>query len=125
MLSPQREGVVVDLQGVRQGRRLELYRRRLAERLEANRVALESLYPGGALLTERGTRAGRALLRARQHLLRAEALLEVQAGRGVVPAPRLPEQVEALYGQVDALLARAEGAAGQASPASVAQLPSR
>lgn len=123
ILSSRHEGVVVDLQGVRQGRRLELYRRRLTERLEANRVALESLYPGGALLTERGTRTGRVLLRARQHLLRAEALLEVQAGRGVVPAPRRPEQVEALYSEVDTLLARAE--AGQASPASVARLPGR
>jgi hypothetical protein len=117
---------VVDLQGARRERRLEMYRARLAERLRTNRAAVEALYEGGSLFSPQGTRAGRALLRAHQLLQRAHSLLEQLSGEGVVPAPRLPEGIEALYGEVDTLLGRSDALSGRHHrAASVARLPGR
>jgi hypothetical protein len=117
---------VVDLQGARRERRLEMYRARLAERLRTNRAAVEALYEGGTLFSPQGTRAGRALLRAHQLLQRAHSLLEQLSGDGVVPAPRLPEGIEALYREVDTLLGRSDALSGRHHrAASVARLPGR
>ena len=116
----------MDLQGARRERRLEMYRARLAERLRTNRAAVEALYAGGTLFSPQGTRAGRALLRAHQLLQRAHSLLEQLSGEGVVPAPRLPEGIEALYGEVDTLLGRSDALSGRHHrAASVARLPGR
>jgi hypothetical protein len=117
-------GTVLDLQGVRRERRLELYRSRLADRLMANRAALEALYQGGTLFSPQGTQAGRALLKARQMLQRASTLVELLAGEGVVPPPRLPERLDELYEELDTLLSRSDALSGR-DGASVARLPKR
>ena len=114
----------MDLQGARRERRLELYRSRLTERLRTNRAAIEDLYQGGSLFSPQGTRTGRALLRAHQLLQRADSLLEQLSGDGVVPAPRLPENIDALYREVDTLLARSDTLSGRHHrAANVARLP--
>lgn len=117
-------GRVVDLQGARRERRLELYRARLADRLGANRQTLETLSQAGTLFSPEGTRRGRALLKARQMLQRAGTLVELLAGEGVVPAPRLPERIEEIYEELDALMARSDALFGR-DEASVARLPHR
>jgi hypothetical protein len=115
-------GTIVDLQGARRERRLDLYRARLADRLVANRVALETLYQGGTLFSPQGTQTGRALLKARQLLQRAGTLMDLLAGDGVVPPPRLPERVEEIYEELDTLLSRSDALSGR-DGASVARLP--
>jgi hypothetical protein len=118
------DGTVLDLQGVRRERRLELYRARVADRMAANRVALETLYQGGTLFSPQGTQMGRALLKARQLLQRAMSLVELLSGEGVVPAPRLPERIEELYEELDTLFSRSDVLSGR-DEASVARLPRR
>jgi hypothetical protein len=117
-------GTVVDLQGARRERRLDLYRARAVDRLSANRVALETLYQGGTLFSPEGTRQGRALLKARQMLQRVNTLVELLSGEGVTPAPRLPERIEEVYEELDTLLSRSDALSGR-DEASVAHLPSR
>lgn len=116
--------MVVDLQGARRERRLDLFRARLADRMAANRATLESLYQGGTLFSPEGTRQGRALLKARQLLQRVNTLVELLSGEGVTPPPRLPERVEEVYEELDTLLARSDALSGR-DEASVARLPRR
>lgn len=116
--------MVVDLQGARRERRLELYRARLADRMAGNRQALETLYQGGTLFSPQGTQTGRALLKARQLLQRASTVVELLAGDGVVPAPRLPERIEEAYEELDTLFSRSDALSGR-DEASVARLPYR
>lgn len=115
---------MLDLQGARRERRLELYRARVADRMAANRVALETLYQGGTLFSPQGTQTGRALLKARQMLQRATTLVDLLSGEGVVPAPRLSERVEEVYGELDTLFSRSDVLSGR-DEASVARLPRR
>jgi hypothetical protein len=115
-------GMVVDLQGARRERRLDLYRARLTDRMAANRATLESLYKGGTLFSPEGTRQGRALLKARQLLQRVNTLVELLSGEGVTPPPRLPERIEEVYEELDTLLARSDALSGR-DEASVARLP--
>jgi hypothetical protein len=117
-------GMVVDLQGARRERRLDLYRARLTDRMAANRLALETLYQGGTLFSPEGTRRGRALLKSRQLLQRVNTLVEMLAGDGVVPPPRLPERVDEVYEELDTLLSRSD-ALSDRDEASVARLPGR
>lgn len=114
--------MVVDLQGARRERRLDLYRARLADRMADNRATLESLYKGGTLFSPEGTRQGRALLKARQLLQRVNTLVELLSGEGVTPPPRLPARVEEVYEELDTLLARSDALSGR-DEASVARLP--
>ena len=115
---------VVDLLGARQTRRLELYRNRVADRLRTCRTDMDTLYQGGNLFTPQGTNKGRALLKAHQLLQKSKGLLETLAGDGVVPAPRLPENIEEVYAELDTLMARSDTLAGRQA-ASVARLPGR
>lgn len=97
---------MVELASVRAKRRLEDYRRRITHVMETNRTAVGRLYHTGALFTREGARAGRDLLLAHQHLLRVMGLLNRLTQRGDVPAPRHPDAVDAVYGELDALLQR-------------------
>ncbi|RKH43222.1 hypothetical protein D7V93_03840 [Corallococcus llansteffanensis] len=113
---------VVDLHGARRARRLDLYRSRLNERLQATRANLVTLYEGGTLFTPDGTKRGRSLLKALQLLQRAGTRMEELSGTGLLPAPRASERIDALYDEVDGLFARCDRLTGRGT-ASVARLP--
>ncbi|MFP2933003.1 hypothetical protein ACLESO_49215 [Pyxidicoccus sp. 3LG] len=114
----------MDLHRARRAKRLDLYRSRQAERVRAVRSTLETLTQSGTLFTQDGTRRGLSLLKALQLLQRAGARLEEASGDGVLPAPRRPERVDALYVEVDGLFERADTLAGR-DEASIARLPGR
>lgn len=97
---------VVDLAEVRAARRLAHYRFRIAQVLDSNRRAIGRLYTTGALFTRQGARVGRDLLLAHQHLLRVVSLLNRLSDSGDVPAPRRPEEVGAVFEELDLLLDR-------------------
>lgn len=97
---------VVNLCQAREERRVLSYREKMNRVLESNRGALERLYATGALFSKDGARAGRDLLLAHQHLLKVVSLLEHLADEGAVPPPRRLDAVEAIYTELDALLAR-------------------
>jgi hypothetical protein len=77
--------------------------------LETNRKALSRLFQSGIIFSRAGARLGRDLLLAHQHLLRAGDLLarlaELSDGGGGGRGKRDAE-AEALYAQVQSLLAR-------------------
>jgi hypothetical protein len=95
---------VVDLADARDDRRLREYQARLGAVLETNRRAVSRLFQSGIIFTRAGARLGRDLLLAHQHLLKAADLLAhlvdvgARGGRG--------RGSDALYGEVQALLAR-------------------
>ena len=89
-----------------------MYRAKLDERLRTNRAALTALYEEGRLFERPGSRQGRMLLRARERWLRAHWLLAQLTDEGPVPTPRLPENREALYREVEALLAHGDAFLG-------------
>ncbi|MCP3145281.1 hypothetical protein [Pyxidicoccus xibeiensis] len=115
-------GGVVDLHRARRAKRLDLYRSRQADRVRTVRATLETLTQSGTLFTKEGTRRGLSLLKALQLLQRIGARLEEASGDGVLPAPRRPERMDALYVEVDELFERADKLAGR-DEASVARLP--
>ncbi len=92
---------VVDLDAVRDDRRLREARRRVGAVLEDNRRSLARLFESGLLFTRAGARLGRDLLLAHQRLLRVAALL----GRLEALAARADGETEVLYARVQALLA--------------------
>lgn len=96
---------VVSLAEVRERSRVSLYRRRLERVLGANRRAIGRLYSTGALFTREGTKAGRDLLKAHQHLLRVNTLLDRLEHQGDVPAPLTPEGLAVIYAELDTLFA--------------------
>jgi hypothetical protein len=95
---------VVDLAAARDDRRLRDYQSRLGTVQETNRKALSRLFQSGVIFTRAGSRLGRDLLLAHQHLIKVADLLlrltELERGRG------RDSEAEALYAQVQALLAR-------------------
>jgi hypothetical protein len=95
----------VDLADARHDRRLREYQARLRAVLETNRRALSRLFQSGIIFTRAGARLGRDLLLAHQHLLKAADLLARLGEIGGAGAGR-HRQAEALYGEVQALLAR-------------------
>jgi len=99
---------VVSLRDARLGRQLARYSERLARVLDANRRAVGQLYLSGVLFTRPGTRAGRDLLLAHEHLLRVTRLLERLADEGDVPAPRRHDEVDAVLAELDTLLERTD-----------------
>lgn len=95
---------VVSLNELRLHRRLDTYRARLDRVLKANKRALTRLFTTGFLFTKDGTRGGRDLLTAHEHLLRAVGLLDRLGNQGDVPAPRKREEVDAIFTELDKLL---------------------
>ncbi len=95
---------VVSLSEARFARRLDGYRARLDKVLKANKRSLTRMFASGLLFTRQGTRAGRDLLTAHEHLLRAMTLLGRLANQGDIPAPRRKEEVDAIFDELDTLL---------------------
>jgi hypothetical protein len=96
----------VSLSDVRHSRRLTTYREKLDRVLRTNKRSIGRLYTSGALFTRLGTRAGRDLLLAHEHLLRVVALLDRLSHQGDVPAPRAAEEVDSIFNELDTLLDR-------------------
>lgn len=105
---PRPAFAVVSLSDARLARRLATYRDRLDRVLRANKRAVGQLYVSGALFTRAGTRAGRDLLLAHEHLLRVMRLLDRLADAGDVPAPRRAAEVDAIFSELDTLLERTD-----------------
>jgi hypothetical protein len=99
---------VVNLSEARVGRRLDVYRHRLESVLASNKLAIGKLYSTGVLFTREGTRAGRELLVAHEHLLRVMRLIDRLAGEGDVPPPKKASSVEAVFQELDLLLERTQ-----------------
>ncbi len=92
---------VVDLADARDGRRVRELHLRLRASLERNRRAIARLFQNGLVYTRAGSRLGRELLLAHQHLLRVTDLL---ARIGDVPEPQI--EASALFQEAHALLSR-------------------
>ena len=99
---------VVNLSEARVGRRLDVYRNRLNTVLASNKLAIGKLYSTGVLFTREGTRAGRELLVAHEHLLRVMRLIDRLSGDGDVPAPKKQQHVESVFSELDLLLERTQ-----------------
>jgi hypothetical protein len=95
---------VVDLAAARGARRLSDARLRLRATVDGNRRALTRLFHSGLIFTRRGSRLGRDLLLAHQHLVRVADLL-ARLGEPLGRSRRDGE-AELLFGQVQELLAR-------------------
>ena len=97
---------VVSLTEARLARRLITYRERLNRVVGANKRAVGRLYNSGLLFTKDGSRAGRDLLLAHQHLLRVVTLLDRLSHEGDIPAPRKQSEVDSIFVELDLLLQR-------------------
>ncbi|MBL8910490.1 MAG: hypothetical protein JNM17_07275 [Archangium sp.] len=97
---------VVSLNDARLSRRVETYRARLDRVLKGNKKAITKLFATGMLFTRHGTRAGRDLLLAHEHLLRVVSLLDRLQNEGDVPAPKKAEDVDAIFKELEELLDR-------------------
>lgn len=97
---------VVSLSDARLERRVTAYQARLDRVLKANKRAITRLFATGLLFTKHGTRAGRDLLLAHEHLLRVVALLGRLTNAGDVPPPRKAEEIDAIFTELDGLLDR-------------------
>ena len=95
---------VIDIARAREARRLEEYQRRLLTVLETNKRALSRLFQSGLIFSRAGSRLGRDLLLAHQHLVKVGDLL---SRLGELSREReCGVQTEELYVQVQALLMR-------------------
>ncbi len=103
---------VIDLASERGRRRLGEYERKILAVIDSNRRALGRLYATGLLFTRQGSRAGRDLLLAHQHLLKVVDLLGQLSDWGDVGAaselrePPRGAEIVALYEELDSLLER-------------------
>ena len=93
---------VVNLAAVRNDRRQRQYRERLRRVLDGNQQAISRLFHSGLLFSRQGTRAGRDLLLARQHLVRVGDLINRLTPQDDAPT------TAALYGELDDLLEKSE-----------------
>ncbi len=66
---------MIELAKLRAQRRLLAYQKRISHALESNRRSIGRLYTTGLIFSAEGSRAGRDLLLAHQHLLKVMALL--------------------------------------------------
>jgi hypothetical protein len=93
--------VVIELGKLRAQRRLLAYQKRISLALDSNRRSIGRLYTTGLIFSAEGSRAGRDLLLAHQHLLKVLALLN----RLRVAPPGLDAAtVEEAYRELDSLL---------------------
>lgn len=99
-------GAVIDLESARERLRLQRCVERVQQALSQNRQALQRLFETGLVFTRSGTRAGRDLLLAHQHLLRMADALALAAGDGW-PGNRTATDLEELFEELDALLEKA------------------
>jgi hypothetical protein len=97
---------VVNLHDARLSRRVDAYRARLDRVLKANKRAVTRLFSTGLIFTKHGTRAGRDLLLAHEHLLRVMTLVDRLGNEGDVPPPRRAEEIDAIFFELDTLLDR-------------------
>lgn len=97
---------VVSLHDARLSKRVEAYRARLDRVLTGNKRAVTRLFSTGLLFTKHGTRAGRDLLLAHEHLLRVVTLIDRLGNEGDVPAPRRQEELDTIFNELDTLLDR-------------------
>lgn len=98
---------MVDLADARDDKRLREYQSRLRAVLETNRTALGRLFQSGVIFTRAGSRLGRDLLLARQHLMKvADLLARLERLDGATPDDDGESGAEALYAQVRTLLTR-------------------
>ena len=97
---------MVNLTEARLARRLTHYRERLNKVVGANKRAIGRLYASGVLFTKEGSRAGRDLLLAHQHLLRVVTLLDRLSHEGDIPAPKKQSEVDSIFVELDVLLQR-------------------
>ena len=94
---------VVDLSLARDARRLRDFQARCRAVDGVNRKALTRLFHTGLIYTRHGSRLGRELLLAHQHLLRVSDLL---ARIGELPESAPAADAATLYAEAQALLAR-------------------
>lgn len=97
---------VVSLHDARRSRRVDAYRDRLDRVLKGNKRSITRLFSTGLLFTRNGTRAGRDLLLAHEHLLRVVTLIDRLGNAGDVPAPRRADELDAIFVELDNLLDR-------------------
>jgi hypothetical protein len=97
---------VVSLHDARLSKRVDAYRARLERVLTSNKRAVTRLFSTGLLFTKHGTRAGRDLLLAHEHLLRVVTLVDRLGNEGDVPAPRRQAELDAVFQELDTLLDR-------------------
>jgi hypothetical protein len=95
---------VVDLSSVRLQRRRELAERRVRSVLDGNRAALGRLFATGLIFTQKGSRAGRDLLRAHQRLLKIVDLF-ARLGESRHDSV-LQTRADEVFARLDPLLAR-------------------
>jgi hypothetical protein len=94
---------VVDLSFVREERRRELAERRVRSVMDGNRAALTRLFATGLIFTQKGSRAGRDLLREHQSL---QKLVDLFARLGEARDAALHNRAEEAFARLDAQLAR-------------------
>jgi hypothetical protein len=103
---------VIDLARARDERRLAEYQRRTRRELDANKGALSRLFQSGLVYSRVGSRLGRDLLLAHQHLLKVGELLS-RLGDMESPerfdAASVYDEVQALLARTAALSARSDG----------------
>lgn len=97
---------VVDFEEIRARLRLLAYQTKVANVLANNREAINRLHSSGAMFSFHGAKAARDLLLAQQHLLRVVTLLNRLSSRGAAPNARMESHVDAVFLELDALLAR-------------------
>jgi hypothetical protein len=94
-------GAVIELRKVRDQQRLLSYERKISHALECNRRSIGRLYTTGLIFSAEGSRAGRDLLLAHQHLLKVVALLARLRSK---PDSNNPNAIIDAYRQLDQLL---------------------
>jgi len=97
---------VVDFVKVRSRRRVKLYESKIAKVVESNRRVIGRLFSSGALFTRQGTRVGRDLLLAHQHLLRVVSLMHRLTGAPTPPSRRRAARPVDVFRELDELLER-------------------